>query len=172
MTLIRIFTFILLAGTCCGRDAHAESGFGSFQEEAEKFSRAFARESSCADEKTTAGNPAAGYGELYGCIAGAAETAEHFINEDPEQPGEVLNVKVMWNDWYKDAGYGLHPDRNEAGAMVDLAAHFYTPEIPAKIKRAYFGNEDVVVTQGDLMLTYTLRRGPAIDEHLLVVSRN
>ena len=67
--------------------------FSSFENEASKLTQAL----DCPDPRVTPAEP--DFGALYGCIMGPAETAKVWINENPDVPGVVENVKVMWNDW-------------------------------------------------------------------------
>ena len=39
------------------------------------------------------------------------QTVKWFINENSNK---VYNVKLLWNDWFKDMGLGIHSDKEEA----------------------------------------------------------
>ena len=120
--------------------------------------------------KTTPASPSYGLGALWGCIKGRAETAKLFVNERPGT-GYVENVKVMWNDWYKDRGYGVHADRAEARAILDAVLTRYAPSRKQEVVSAFFANSGRVFQEGPILLRYSYRRGPAIDERLLVIAR-
>lgn len=113
----------------------------------------------------------AGFGEgaLYGCIQGTAQTAKLFINEEPET-GAVKNIKVMWNDWFQDVGYGVHPDASEAHLMVKALASLYVPDLERKLVAAFFADINAAFESEDFTVVYTYRRGPKIDERLLVLT--
>ncbi len=110
-----------------------------------------------------------GHGALFGCIEGAAETAKLFVNEEPGS-GSVQNVKVMWNDWFKDLGYGLHADREEANRLLTVVVTRYAPQRLQEVQAAYFGGKELELIEGLWVLTVTHQRGPAIEEHLLTIA--
>ena len=76
----------------------------SFQQEAERATKIL----ECPKAKITPAS--SGLGAIYGCIVGSSETVKFFINEG-EDAGKVKNVKLMWNDWFVDMGYGKHADK-------------------------------------------------------------
>jgi CubicO group peptidase (beta-lactamase class C family) len=106
-------------------------------------------------------------GTLYMCIAGKAETAKVFINKD-EKTGKVQNLKIMWNDWFKDTGYGIHPDKKEATGFINLLGKRLTPAITAQMLKAFEGKAPATFSTAAWDVKYTYNRGPAIDERLFV----
>jgi hypothetical protein len=106
-------------------------------------------------------------GTLYMCIAGKAETAKVFINKD-ESTGKVLNLKIMWNDWFKDIGYGIHPDKTEAKEHINVVSKRLTPAITAQMLKAVEGKAPAAFSTDAWKVKYTYNRGPAIDERLFV----
>ena len=58
-------------------------------------------------------------GQLYGCIVGKAETAKVFVNEN-KKTDKTVNVKLILNDWFKEMGYGIHPDRVDATRFINV----------------------------------------------------
>jgi hypothetical protein len=112
--------------------------------------------------------PGDGFGAPYGCIKGRAQTAKLFVNERAGT-GQVNNVKVMWNDWFQDRGHGTHADGDDARQLLEGVLSRYAGSSKSKIAPAFFGNEGRVFTEGPFTFTYTYRRGPAIDERLLVI---
>jgi hypothetical protein len=141
----------------------AVAGFLSFDDEVKRASTSF----KCVGGKIT---PEDAYlGALYGCIVGKAETVKLFIN-GVRGTKRVLNVKMMWNDWYKDVGYGIHADKNEARRFVIALADTYAPPLKEQLVSTFFGNQQRVLKYKDLRFEYRLTRGPAIDEHLVVVT--
>jgi hypothetical protein len=144
----------------------AQSTFGgtlSFQAEANRVTKAL----SCPQSKITPASP--GFGALYGCIVGTAETVKFFINET-EGTGQVKNVKLMWNDWFIDIGSGIHADKKEAQAFVKAFAKLYAPNIEKKLTSIFFSNSNTTVEAGDYQIAYTYSRGPQIDERLFVLT--
>jgi len=109
-------------------------------------------------------------GTLYGCIMGGAETAKFWINEDPRFPGTVKNVKVMWNNWKRDFGYGLHSDKPEADRMVEVMSELYAPELKDDLLRAFRGSGARSFETAQMKIKYEWTPGPGIDEHLLVLT--
>lgn len=120
---------------------------------------------SCKYTKTTPPDELGG--TLYMCIAGKAETAKLFINKD-EKTGKVLNLKIMWNDWFKDAGYGIHPDKAEATGFINLLGERLSPAIKPQMLKAFEGKAPVSFSTDAWDVKYTYNRGPAIDERLFV----
>lgn len=140
------------------------SGFKSFEEEVRRVDSA----TSCTDPGTV---PAmAGDGRLYGCIMGLARTAKFFINERGDRDNAVENIKVMWNDWWKDIGYGQHADQAEAVMMVGALAQLYAPELMPELLSTFRSRTNQVLHSNAFTIEYRFTRGPAIDERLLTVS--
>ena len=153
-------TAVLLTST----SVIAGDGFGSFSSETDRATKALA----CPRPKTTPAS--AGLGALYGCVVGRAETVKFFINEGAKA-GQVKNVKLMWNDWFKDTGYGVHADQPEAEKFVRALAALYAPSLKDKLLKAFFANENTTVEAGQYRFAYSYSRGPAIDERLIVVTQ-
>lgn len=129
--------------------------------------KALARAAGCSGMKRTAA--AGGFGALAGCIEGGAETAKLFVN-GVAGTKVVENVKVMWNDWFKDTGYGLHPDRAEAEKLLDAVVKRYAPTRLDEIKRAFFNRQALSEDHEGFRIAVTHDKGPAIEEHLLIVT--
>ncbi|HFD88170.1 MAG TPA: hypothetical protein ENJ35_10925 [Gammaproteobacteria bacterium] len=127
------------------------------------------KELHCSNPKIT---PASyGMGALYGCIQGEAQTVKWFINE-VSNSNRVKNIKLMWNDWFKDIGYGLHADKREAQRALKVLIKLYAPKKGKEVEKAFWGNRDATIESGDFLLKYTYTRGPAIDARLIVVTQN
>ena len=107
-------------------------------------------------------------GKLYGCIAGKAETAKFFINEI-SGTDRAKNIKVIWNAWREDMGYGAYADYDEARSMVHLVADRYAPAQRMKIAAAFNGTRNTVFHTPEVRIVYTAHAGPNIDEHMIVV---
>jgi hypothetical protein len=143
-----------------------QSAFGGmlgFQVEADRATKVL----SCPRPGITPAS--SGLGALYGCIAGTAETVKFFINE-AEGTGQVKNVKLMWNDWFIDIGYGMHADKKEAQAFVKAFAKLYAPNVEKKLMTIFFSNSNTTMEVGDYQIVYTYNRGPKIDERLFVLT--
>jgi hypothetical protein len=106
-------------------------------------------------------------GALYGCIAGKAETAKVFVNED-KKSGKVLNVKLMWNDWHKDLGYGIHADKAEATLFLKALSQQLSPELSAQLLESFNQKTPRSFSNASWKVAYTYERGPGIDERLFV----
>jgi hypothetical protein len=133
----------------------AQGAFGgtlSFQAEANRVTKAL----SCPRPKITPASP--GFGALYGCVVGTAETVKFFINE-AEGTGQVKNAKLMWNDWFVDIGSGIHADKKEAQAFVKTFAKLYAPDMEKKLMSIFFSNSNTTVEVGDYQIAYTYSRG-------------
>ena len=141
----------------------AAQGFGSFLSESNKATEALG----CRNPEVTPAS--SGFGPLYGCIQGRAETVKWFINGMPNTH-HVENVKLMWNDWSKERGYGVHADMDQAGKALASLIKMYAPEKGQELEDAFWGNEDKTIQTVDFVLKYTFFRGPAIDERLIVVT--
>ena len=110
----------------------------------------------------------AGFPDLWGCIWPGAEVAKVFVSADGS--GGVENVKVMWNDWTRDTGYGVHTDQAMAHAWLSAIATRYAPESVDKVLAAYAGNSDLTIQGPQHTLDYTYWKGPAIDERLVTIT--
>jgi hypothetical protein len=144
--------------------AASDQGFLDFEQEAKRITDML----DCPRPGITSAEP--GLGALYGCIMGAAETAKVWVNESADRPGVVSNVKVMWNDWTRDIGYGLHADTEEAAILVETVADLYAPALKKDLLDVFFDSENQVIEDSSFRFEYMLSRGPGIDEHLLVIT--
>lgn len=111
-----------------------------------------------------------GWGALYSCIQGKAETVKWFINEIPGS-NKVKNIKFLWNDWFKDMGYGIHSDKHEAQNALNVLITLYAPQKNEEINNAFWGNKDETIVTDSFVIEYTYYRGYEIDERMIVVSR-
>ena len=135
----------------------------NFQFEADRATKAIG----CKSPKVTPGGD--GLGALYGCITGAAQTVKFFINESAGT-GQVKNVKLMWNDWFTDAGQGVHADKEEAQAFLGAFGKLYAPEDEQKLSEIFFSNSNASFESDSYRIAYTYKRGPKIDERLLILT--
>ncbi len=111
-----------------------------------------------------------GLGSLFGNISGTGETVKWFINESAEQKGLVKDVKLMWNDWTTEGGFGKHADKEQALKCVILLAEAYAIDLKKEMVAMFFGNTEGGLKSGGLIFKYTYRKGPGIDEHLITVT--
>ncbi|MCG8613584.1 MAG: hypothetical protein MI864_23985, partial [Pseudomonadales bacterium] len=157
MLALSVLVFLLVSGKVFG------AGFQSFSSESSAATKAL----NCRNSNIT---PASfGMGALYGCIQGKAETVKWFINEVPDT-GRVKNIKLMWNDWFKNIGYGLHADKREAEKALKALIQMYAPQKAKEVQQAFWGNSNKTIESDGFVLNYTYSRGPAIDERLIVVT--
>lgn len=139
-----------------------KSGFDTFVLESKWATKAL----ECRTPKIT---PASGnWGALYGCIQGRAETVKWFINEKAGT-GKVANIKLMWNDWSKDVGYGIHADKREAQRALDALINVYAPTESQPLNDAFWGNTNRTIESNSFTFDYSYTKGPAIDERLIIV---
>ncbi|KAA5600458.1 hypothetical protein [Blastochloris sulfoviridis] len=109
-----------------------------------------------------------GMPDLWGCIAPGAEVVKLFVNE--AKPGRVDNVKLMWNDWTKDIGYGVHTDRAIAETWAVVVAKRYAPSQVTEVLDAFRGERNTLIESSSFRISYKYSKGPAIDERLLIVT--
>lgn len=108
--------------------------------------------------------------DLWGCIYPDAEVTKIFINES--ESGGVENVKIMWNDWTKDVGYGVHTNQSAAEELVASVSKIYAPDQVSDILAAFAGGRDITINNDLFSLSYTYSQGPAIDERLVTITKN
>ena len=123
----------------------------------------------CSDPKLTAAEPSLGWGTMYGCIAGPAETVKFFVNERIGT-GKIKNIKLIWNDWFVDVGYGIHADETRATEWVGSFSSLYAQGRKRELMEIFFGVEDRTLSLENYSLAFTYRRGPRIDERLFVLT--
>ncbi|GGD48000.1 hypothetical protein [Sinisalibacter lacisalsi] len=109
-----------------------------------------------------------GMPDLWGCVFPGAEVLKLFVNEDGK--GGVKNVKIMWNDWTRDNGYGIHADRKIAMSWISALATRYAPHSVEAVVRAFKGTRDVTIDGDGYQLVFSYSKGPAIDERLLSIT--
>ncbi len=146
-----------------------QGGFGLFNTEAEMVKNRLSCPNSVDSDITPALD--ADTGALYGCIQGKMETVKWFINEVPNS-NHISNVKFLWNDWYKDMGYGLHSDKQEAKTALKLLIQLYAPEKEKELNKIFFGNKSITINSSKFIIKYTYSHGPAIDERMIIVTEN
>lgn len=138
--------------------------FEDFDKESSRISRTF----DCVRESVVPASTTS-QGELFSCIGGRSETVKVFINAAPHS-SDVVNMKVMWNEWTKDIGDGIGTDRLLAKAWVSEFADMYFPAQKDDILPAFFSKDPVKLLSDDYEITYEYQKGPAIDQHLIVVT--
>ncbi len=110
----------------------------------------------------------AGQPPLWSCLLPPNEVAKVFINGDKGKG--VESVKIMWNDWTKDIGYGVHTDRQLAEAWVTALATRYAPEMVPDVLEAFRGVQPVLIRGSAFDLRYTYGKGPAMAERLITIT--
>lgn len=152
-----------LAATKLALTRADSSASRSFDREADRITQAI----KCRRPKITP--PGYDLGYLYGCVSGSAETVKVFVNE-VAGTGKVKNIKIMWNDWFQDGGWGVHADQTEARRIAETVLNLYDPAQSERFLKAFFANSDTAVTGLAHSFNYTYRRGPKIDERLIVIT--
>lgn len=140
--------------------AQAAEGFQAFAAETAALAELIKCPEGSASVTTTPGMP-----DLWGCILPGAEVLKVFVNEGDKD--QVANVMVMWNDWTRDAGYGLHTDKAMAEAWVAAIATRYAPEQVDAVLTAFRSEADMTIDAGGFTLAYSYYQGPAIAERLI-----
>jgi hypothetical protein len=163
-SIANFFVLMVMAMSFATSSAFAEETFGSFSAEAARLGKLV----QCPRPKTTPAG--SGMGALFGCVMGRAQTAKLFVNESRSRSGVVENVKVMWNDWFKDAGFGLHADKDEASKIVGAVAGLYAPQSKTELTAAFLGGTSATIEEGRFTLVVRVTRGPEIDERLLIIT--
>lgn len=109
-----------------------------------------------------------GLPDMWSCTLPNAEVVKVFINEDGDEG--VEDVKVMWNDWTRETGYGVHTDKAMAEAWVAAIATRYAPTSVDQVLDAFRGNADTAIAGDGHVLEYSYFKGPAIDERLITIT--
>ena len=138
---------------------------GEFSREAARVTKTLP----CSYPKLTAAESSLGWGKMYGCIAGPAETGKFFVNERIGT-GKIKNIKLIWNDWFVDVGYGIHADEIQAREWVGSFSSLYAKGGKRELMEIFFGVEDRTLSLENYSLVFTYRRGPRIDERLFVLT--
>lgn len=110
-----------------------------------------------------------GYGMLYSCISGQQGTAKIYINENPGK-GTVKNIKIMWNDYFKDVGYGTHLGHVEAYKFVDTVTDMLVPSVSKKLQANFIGHQNFDYETKEFAASYKYHKGPAIEERLITLT--
>jgi hypothetical protein len=123
----------------------------------------------CSDTEIMPGGT--GYGALYGCIKGNAQTAKLFINETPSVSNVVQDVKLMWNRWTRDTGFGVDADEQVAIEMLDDLLELYAIPNADIVKQTFRDRtlEERPFESDNFIVTVRKSEGPAINEHLLTI---
>lgn len=143
------------------------SPFGAFSEDSDLVTTSLR----CPDADITPGD-GQNFGPLYGCIMGRAQTAKYWINASAASPETIENVKVMWNRWTRNIGAGaVDADEAEARLMAVTALGMYEIDGADTVLQWFLSREVGERTFEDDRFRVTVRksRGPAINEHLLVI---
>lgn len=109
-----------------------------------------------------------GMPDIWGCILPGAEVLKVFVNA--ADSGGVENIKIMWNDWTRDTGYGVHTDKAMAEAWVTALATRYASTQVQEVLTAFRGTTAVTIKGDGVSLEFTYYKGPAIDERLITVT--
>lgn len=108
------------------------------------------------------------FGPLYGCVGGRAKTVKFFLNGKPRSEG-MLNAKLMWNDWTKDAGYGIHADSTVAEQWLGYVSEMYSLD-EERLNAIFFSNQDFEGSNESVRVSYSYSNGPQVDERLLTIA--
>jgi hypothetical protein len=138
------------------------AAFKGFFAEAQDVNRAVG----CAQPRFIAGDELVG--ELYSCVLGEARTAKVFINAHQGKES-IANIKVMWNDWHRDEGWGTHADETEAFSALADVVDLYAPELTDAAILAFMSDTPVEFISGPYYMRYRVNHGPAINERLLTI---
>lgn len=134
-------------------------GFLSFSEECDKISG----QAKCRKSKFISA------AQMYYCAQGKTETVNWYIN-GIKGTDRVENIKLMWNDWHKDFGYGIHAEKEEAFESLEILINLYASNKSKEIKDAFCGNKNITIKTKSFMIKYTFSRGPGIDERLITIT--
>lgn len=136
-----------------------------FETEIARFSRNYR----CPKRHESISPASSGMGPLYGCVDGAGETAKYWINGRADGQS-VENIKVMWNDWRKDGGFGVHADATEATKMLNVLGQLYLPDSLGELRKMFKGATNKSFSRAGYVVEYRYSRGPAIDERVVILT--
>lgn len=134
----------------------------SFEEEAKRLAAA----AGC--HEGSVAQPIGRFGRVYSCILGDGQTVKLFVNE-AAGTGRPADVVLIWNDWTKDAGFGLHADADLAFQSLAAIGTLYAPAYKPLLLDAFTDAVDRVVEAGDYRIEFTVHRGPEIMERVVRV---
>lgn len=154
--------YLVLSAAVLASTTAIAADFSSFRAETEAVSNTI----QCPRPKVT---KTSGMPDLWGCILPGAEVVKVFVNA-ADSGGGVKNVKIMWNDWTRDTGYGVHTDKAMAEAWVAALTTRYAPTQVQEVLTAFRGTSTVTIKGEGVSLKYTYFKGPAIDERLITVT--
>ena len=78
--------------------------------------------------------------------------------------------KLVWNDWFKDQGYGVDADKAEALRMLRFLTSEYVSEKAPDLIKAFEGSSSSSFDVKGLRISYRYTRGSAIDERVMVIA--
>jgi len=114
--------------------------------------------------------PMMGFGALYSCVLGDAQTVTWSISKEPNSE-RVRNITLMWNDWHTNAGYKIHADLKEAQKALSFLIDMYVPERKNEIEQAFWGSKSKTLNTSNFIINYTNTPGPQKDQRLIVIER-
>lgn len=120
----------------------------------------------CADTKGIAGLGT--LGDLFICQTN--EEVAVYVNQDLED-NTVASIKFIWNDYTQDVGYGTHVGAAKAEKFAAELGNLYALEEPDQLVDAIRGENNVQLESRTHIFTYTYRRGPSIDERMVVIKQ-
>lgn len=112
--------------------------------------------------------PRMGFGALYSCSLGDAQTVKWYVSEKPTTE-RVMNIALLWYDWHTNSGYGIHADLKEAKRALSFLIDMYVPERKYEIEKAFRGSKDELFNTSDFIVYYTHTAGHQKDERLIVI---
>ena len=155
-----LFVVLGIASVASG----SELQLRSFSAEVARAKSAF----HCTESVVSPALKADGLGAMYRCIGGKAQTVKLFINEHVST-GNVESIKLIWNDWTRDTGYGTHSDKKEAQSFVTAFAKLYTGNRDKELNTIFFNNNNKTIPSQKSEIRYTYQHGAQIDERMLVL---
>jgi hypothetical protein len=161
-SLFRFWPLLMLpiSGMVMGSGAH--NHFGTIASE----SRRLARTLPCQGHLSVV----QGMPDFWGCMTGPAQTVKVSVNESEIHKGQTESIHMMWNDWTKDIGFGLHADQSLALKWTTAVVRIYAPNQVGAVVAAFKGKANQKFVTPDYLLTYTYEQGPGIGTHLVVIT--
>jgi hypothetical protein len=144
------------------KNSLSPSNFLNFTEESDRLSRIIG----CTDGKVVRdpGEP-----DLWGCIAGSAQTVKVSLYER-DTSGGVDDIQMEWDDWTADVGYGLHPDKELAYEWLTKVVGQYAPSQIDAAKSAFSDTNNVTFGDDKFRIAYTYRQGPSIGTRMIDIT--
>ena len=107
-------------------------------------------------------------GDLFVCKVGEEVTL--YVNQNLDN-NTVKSIKLIWNDYTRDVGYGVHAGTAAAKNAATKLGRMYGLAEPEQLAILMSSEDGAELKSETHAFAYTYRQGPSIDERMILITQ-